>query len=106
MTTLATQIAERIHAPATRDITPDAHDWTASAFVDAVGCIGGINDDGPQILLKMPGVPTAPDSALILDTNRVLHPSIPQTGEDLAVFIGPQATSSILLNKIGSALSE
>ncbi len=71
MTTLATQIAERIHALRYEDITPDAHDWTASAFVDTVGCIlAGINDDGPQILLKVPGVASAPGPALIIGTSR------------------------------------
>jgi 2-methylcitrate dehydratase PrpD len=70
-TTLATQLAERIHALRYDDITPDAHDWTASAFVDTVGCIlAGINDGGPQILLKVPGIATAPGPALIIGTSR------------------------------------
>ena len=71
MTNLATQIAERIHALRYEDITPDAHDWTASAFVDTVGCtLAGINEDGPQILLRVPGVAAAPGPALILGTSR------------------------------------
>jgi 2-methylcitrate dehydratase PrpD len=71
MTTLATQIAERIHALRYEDITRDAHDWTASAFVDTVGCIlAGINEDGPQILLRVPGVAAAPGPALIIGTSR------------------------------------
>jgi 2-methylcitrate dehydratase PrpD len=69
--TLATQIAERIHALRFEDITPDARDWTASAFVDTVGCtLAGIMEEGPQILLRVPGVATAPGPALILGTNR------------------------------------
>ncbi len=69
--TLAHQIAERIHALRYEVITPDAHAWTASAFVDTVGCtLAGIQQDGPQILLRVPGIATAPGPALIHGTNR------------------------------------
>ena len=71
MTTLAVQIAERIHALRYHDITPDAHAWIASAFVDTVGCtLAGIMQDGPQILLRVPGVAVAAGPALIHGTNR------------------------------------
>jgi 2-methylcitrate dehydratase PrpD len=71
MTTLATRIAERIHALGYQDITPEAHAWTASAFVDTVGCtLAGIGQDGPRILLRVPGIATAPGPALIHGTNR------------------------------------
>jgi 2-methylcitrate dehydratase PrpD len=71
MTTLATQIAERIHALRYEDITRDVHDWTASAFVDTVGCtLAGIQEDGPQILLRVPGIAAASGPALILGTSR------------------------------------
>ena len=71
MTTLATQIAERIHALRFEDIDPAAHEWTASAFVDTVGCtLAGIQEEGPQILLRIPGIAAAPGPALILGTGR------------------------------------
>jgi len=69
--TLATQIAERIHALRYEDVTPDAHAWTASAFADTVGCtLAGIQEDGPQILLRVPGIAAAAGPALILGTDR------------------------------------
>jgi len=71
MTTLATGIAERIHALRYEDITPDAHNWTASAFVDTVGCVlAGIQEQGPQILLRVPGVAAASGPTLIFGTTR------------------------------------
>ncbi|MDR3529679.1 MAG: MmgE/PrpD family protein [Rhodopila sp.] len=69
--TLARQIAERIHALRYEDITPAALDWTASAFVDTVGVtLAGIREDGPQILLRVPGIAAAPGPALIMGTSR------------------------------------
>src|ERR1700709_1992973 len=69
--TLATRIAERIHALRYEDITPQAHEWTASAFVDTVGCmLAGIAEDGPQTLLRVPGVATSPGLASIIGTDR------------------------------------
>ena len=69
--TLATQIAHRIHALDYEDITPEALRWTASAFVDTVGVtLAGIREDGPQILLRVPGIAAAPGPALILGTDR------------------------------------
>ena len=38
MTTLAHQIAERIHRPRYEDLTPAALEWTRTAFIDTVGC--------------------------------------------------------------------
>jgi len=71
MTTLAKQIAERIHALAYEDITPEALRWTASAFIDTVGVtLAGIREEGPQILLRVPGIADAPGPALIFGTNR------------------------------------
>jgi 2-methylcitrate dehydratase PrpD len=69
--TLAMKIAERIHALDHQDISREAHDWTASAFVDTVGCtLAGINEDGPQILLRVPGIAAAAGPALIHGTDR------------------------------------
>ena len=71
MTTLASQLAERIHTPGFHDIPQAALDWTASAFVDTVGVtLAGIRQDGPQILLRVPGIAAAPGPALILGTDR------------------------------------
>jgi 2-methylcitrate dehydratase PrpD len=69
--TLATQIAERIHALRYEDISPEAHVWTASAFVDTVGCtLAGVQEEGPQILLRVPGIAAAHGPALIHGTDR------------------------------------
>jgi 2-methylcitrate dehydratase PrpD len=69
MTTLATQIAERIHALRFEDIPQAALHWTASAFVDTVGVtLAGIKEAGPQILLRVPGIAAAPGPALIFGT--------------------------------------
>jgi 2-methylcitrate dehydratase PrpD len=71
MSTLATQIAERIHALHYEDLSQDALHWTANAFVDTVGVtLAGIKEDGPQILLRVPGIAAAPGPALILGTGR------------------------------------
>jgi 2-methylcitrate dehydratase PrpD len=69
--TLAIQIAHRIHALDYDDITPEALRWTATAFVDTVGVtLAGIGEDGPQILLRIPGIAAAAGPALILGTDR------------------------------------
>lgn len=71
MATLAMQIAERIHALRYEDITPEAQAWTASAFVDTVACtLAGIQEEGPQILMRIPGVADAAGPALIHGTRR------------------------------------
>lgn len=71
MTMLARQIADRIHALRYQDITPAALNWTASAFVDTIGVtLAGMPEDGPQILLRVPGIATAEGPALIFGTNR------------------------------------
>jgi len=71
MTTLATQIAERVHAIGYDDIPSAERDWTASAFVDTVGVtLAGIVEDGPQIMLRVPGIAAADGPALIHGTNR------------------------------------
>ncbi|HEY0184284.1 MAG TPA: MmgE/PrpD family protein [Rhodopila sp.] len=70
MSTLARQIAQRINALRYEDIPSAALDWTASAFIDTVGVtLAGIKEDGPRILLTVPGVAAAPGPALILGTN-------------------------------------
>ena len=69
--TLARQIADRIHALRFQDITPTALEWTRHAFIDTVGCaLAGMADEGPNIVLRVPGVAEAPGPALIYATNR------------------------------------
>ena len=71
MTTLAYQIAERIHSLHYEDLTPTALDWTRTAFIDTVGVtLAGIVEDGPRILMRVPGVATSPGPSLIFATNR------------------------------------
>ncbi len=70
-TTLARQLAHRIHALRFEDITQAALDWAASAFVDTVGVtLAGIREDAPRILLRVPGIAAASGPALILGTSR------------------------------------
>lgn len=71
MTTLARQLADRIHAPRFEDLGREVLEWTASAFVDTVGVtLAGIQDDGPRALLRVPGIAAAPGPALIYGTDR------------------------------------
>ncbi|HVZ09171.1 MmgE/PrpD family protein [Rhodopila sp.] len=68
---LALQIAERIHAIGFDDIPTAERDWAASAFVDTIGVtLAGIVEDGPRILMRVPGVATADGPALIHGTSR------------------------------------
>jgi 2-methylcitrate dehydratase PrpD len=70
MTTLAHQIAERIHRPRYEDITQAALEWTRTAFIDTVGVtLAGIVEEGPRILMQVPGIATAPGPSLIFATN-------------------------------------
>ena len=68
--TIARQLADRIHALRFEDISPEALEWTRHAFTDTIGCaLAGMADDGPRILLSVPGVAEAPGPALIYATN-------------------------------------
>ena len=68
--TIARQLAEKIHALRFEDITPAALAWTQQAFADTIGCaLAGMADDGPRILLSVPGVAEGPGPALIYATN-------------------------------------
>ena len=70
MTTLAHQIAERIHRPRYEDLTPAALEWTRTAFIDTVGVtLAGIVEEGPRILMQVPGIATAPGPSLIFATD-------------------------------------
>lgn len=69
--TLARQIAERIHALRSEDITPAAGEWLRSAFIDTVGCtLAGMAEPAPHILLRVPGIAEAAGPALIYTTAR------------------------------------
>ena len=64
--TLARQIADRIHALRFEDITPAALDWVRAAFVDTVGVtLAGMVEEGPRILLRVPGIAAARGPSLI-----------------------------------------
>ena len=64
-------MAERIQALRFEDITQAALDWATSAFVDTIGVtLAGIREDAAQIVLRVPGIATAPGPALILGTDR------------------------------------
>ena len=70
MATLAHQIAERIHRPRYEDITQAALEWTRTAFIDTVGVtLAGIVEEGPRILMQVPGIATAPGPSLIFATD-------------------------------------
>ena len=72
---LALSIAERIHRLRYEDITPAALDWTRSAFIDTVGVtLAGTLEDGPRILMKVPGIATSPGPSLIFATDRRTSP--------------------------------
>lgn len=71
MSTLATQIAERIHALEYGMIPRAAVDWAASAFVDTIGVsLAGLPEDATRILLRVPGVAETPGPALLWGTDR------------------------------------
>jgi 2-methylcitrate dehydratase PrpD len=68
--TIARQIADRVQALRFEDITPEALEWTRHAFTDTIGCaLAGMMDQGPRILMSVPGVAEAPGPALIYATN-------------------------------------
>jgi 2-methylcitrate dehydratase PrpD len=68
---LARAIAERIHRLRCEDLTPGALDWVRTAFVDTVGVtLAGIVEDGPRILMRVPGISAAPGPSLILASTR------------------------------------
>lgn len=69
--TLARQMADRIHALQFDAVTPGALDWLRAAFVDTVGVtLAGMAEEGPQILLRVPGVADAPGQSLVFASGR------------------------------------
>ena len=72
---LAHQIAERIHRLRYEDITPVSLEWTRAAFIDTVGVtLAGIVEEGPRILLQVPGIAAAPGPSLIFASERRTSP--------------------------------
>ncbi len=75
MTTLAHQIADRIHRLRYEDLTPTALEWTRTAFIDTVGVtLAGIVEEGPRILMRVPGIATSPGPSLIFATDKRTSP--------------------------------
>lgn len=75
MSTLALELAERIHRLRFEDLTPTALEWTRAAFIDTVGCtLAGIVEDGPRILMRVQGVAAAPGPSLIFATGKRTSP--------------------------------
>src|SRR5438045_3519668 len=68
---LALQIAVKIHSLRYEDLTPTALEWTRAAFTDTVGVtLAGIVEDGPRIMMKVPGIGTALGPSLIFATDK------------------------------------
>ncbi len=69
MVELSNEIAQRIHLLRYEDLTSAALEWTRAAFIDTMGCaLAGIVEDGPRILMTVPGVATSPGPSLIYAT--------------------------------------
>jgi 2-methylcitrate dehydratase PrpD len=69
--TIAHQIAQRIHALRPDQITETTREWTRHAFIDTIGCaLAGMAEEAPHIILRVPGVATAPGPALIWASDR------------------------------------
>lgn len=75
MTTLAHQLADRIHRLRHEDLSPTAIEWTRTAFIDTIGCtLAGIVEEGPCILMRVPGIATSPGPSLIYATTSRTSP--------------------------------
>ena len=71
---IATQLAERIHALRFEDLTPVSREWVGTAFIDTVGVtFAGIVEEGPRILMRMPGM-DAPGPCAVIGTDRRIGP--------------------------------
>lgn len=69
--TILAQLATRICAYTKRDLTPKSLSRARTGIVDTIGVtLAGIPEDCTQILLRTPGVATAPGGALVFGTTR------------------------------------
>jgi 2-methylcitrate dehydratase PrpD len=65
------RLAERVRAFSGRDVTPRAMTVARTAIIDTLGVtLAGVPEDCTQILLRTPGVATAPGQALVFGTSR------------------------------------
>lgn len=68
---IAVRLAERVCALSRRDLTPRAISVARTGIIDTIGVtLAGVPEDCTQILLRTPGVATAPGGALVLGTAR------------------------------------
>ncbi len=75
MTTLARKIAQRIHRLRYEDLTPTALEWTRAAFIDTVGVtLAGMAEDGPRILMRVPGIASSAGPSLVFATDTRTSP--------------------------------
>ncbi len=69
--TILAQLATRICAFSRRDLTPKSLSRARTGIADTIGVtLAGIPEDCTQILLRTPGVATAPGGALVFGTTR------------------------------------
>jgi 2-methylcitrate dehydratase PrpD len=65
------RLAERVRALSRRDLTPRAKAIARTGIIDTIGVtLAGVPEDCTQILLRTPGVATAPGGALVFGTTR------------------------------------
>ncbi|MGG5809318.1 MmgE/PrpD family protein [Falsiroseomonas sp. CW058] len=68
---IALRLAERVAAFSRRDLTPRALKAARTGIIDTVGVtLAGVPEDCTQILLRTPGVATAPGGATLFGTHR------------------------------------
>ena len=66
---IALRLAERVRALSRRDLTPRAISVARTGIIDTLGVtLAGMPEDCTQILLRTPGVATAPGKALVFGT--------------------------------------
>lgn len=72
--TLASQIAERIHAFEAGQLSPTARDWVRAAFIDTIGCtLAGMAEEAPHLLMRAIGAGASPGPASIWSTPTRTH---------------------------------
>ncbi|NBQ75945.1 MAG: MmgE/PrpD family protein, partial [Acetobacteraceae bacterium] len=65
------RLAEKVLAFSRKDMTPRAMNIARTGIIDTIGVtLAGVPEDCTQILLRIPGVATAPGKALIFGSTR------------------------------------